>query len=174
MRLFIAVCLSDEMKKALTKAQAFMMKKGVRGRYSPEENLHLTLAFIGEYGDPDAVLDAMESVPFEPFVLELDGFGNFDDSWWTGLKDSDELRSTVSRLRHTLAEAGIPSYDRRNYKPHITLIRGAESAHGIPGIRMPECGMTVDTISLMRSDRGKNSMIYTEIGCIEAERREDS
>lgn len=30
--------------------------------------------------------------------------------------------------------------------------------------------MTVDAVSLMRSDRGKNGMIYTEIGRITAEK----
>ena len=138
MRLFIAVCLSDEMKKVLTKTQGFMIKKEAHGSYSPEENLHLTLVFIGEYGDPDAVLDAMKSVSFKPFALELEGFGNFDDSWWAGLNGSDELRNTVSRLRQALEKACVSSYDRRKYKPHITLIRGAKSVHGIPEIMIPK------------------------------------
>ena len=34
-------------------------------------------------------------------------------------------------------------------------------------IYVPDEGMKVERISLMRSDRGKNGMIYTEIGCIE-------
>lgn len=29
--------------------------------------------------------------------------------------------------------------------------------------------MQVDTISLMRSDRGRNGMIYTELGTVEAD-----
>ena len=55
MRLFIAVNLSPEMKNALTDAQRMMYDRGVRGRFTPEENLHLTLAFIGEYPSADAV-----------------------------------------------------------------------------------------------------------------------
>jgi len=30
-----------------------------------------------------------------------------------------------------------------------------------------DCGMTVKRISLMKSERGKNGMIYTEVGYIE-------
>ncbi len=33
---------------------------------------------------------------------------------------------------------------------------------------IPPAAMTADTISLMRSDRGKRGMIYTEIGCVRA------
>ena len=58
MRLFIAITLSDAMKDALIDVQNTMYEHGVRGNYTKEENLHLTLAFIGEYPDPEAVLDA--------------------------------------------------------------------------------------------------------------------
>ena len=48
MRLFIAIKLNDEMVEALTGLQGDLQFIGMRGRYTPEENLHLTLAFIGE------------------------------------------------------------------------------------------------------------------------------
>lgn len=49
MRLFIAIQLSDEMKKALVACMHDLKKQGVEGNYVPAQNLHLTLAFIGEY-----------------------------------------------------------------------------------------------------------------------------
>ena len=52
MRLFIAVVLSDEMKDALISIQNTMYDKGIRGNYTTEENMHLTLAFIGDYPNP--------------------------------------------------------------------------------------------------------------------------
>ena len=60
MRLFIAINLSDEMRSALIDAQNDMYESGVRGNFSPEENLHVTLAFIGEYPDPEEVREALE------------------------------------------------------------------------------------------------------------------
>ena len=69
MRLFIAVRLNEEMKDALIDAQNQMYDAGVRGNYTSEENLHLTLAFIGEYPNPQDVLDAMGEVSFSPFRL---------------------------------------------------------------------------------------------------------
>ena len=71
MRLFIAICLNENMKSALIDAQNQMYEGGVRGNYSSEDNLHLTLAFIGEYPDPEDVLDAIKTVPFTPFDLQI-------------------------------------------------------------------------------------------------------
>ena len=99
MRLFIAIQLNEGMKNALTGVQSELRRRGMRGNFTSLENLHLTLAFIGEYPDPDAVLDAMETVPFEPFPLRPEGFGHFGDLWWAGLSGSEALTTCVRRLR---------------------------------------------------------------------------
>ena len=166
MRLFIAVKLSNAMKDALVNAQNAIYDRGVRGSYTQEENLHLTLAFIGEYPDPQAVLDALSSVSFTPFDLTLDGMGCFSDLLWAGMRESAPLTAVVRRIRRALAEKDIP-FDRKRFSPHITLIRRASDT--MPGISMTPASMTVTDISLMRSDRGKNGMIYTELGILAAE-----
>ena len=166
MRLFIAINLSPEMKNALTAAQRAMYHRGVRGNFTPEENLHLTLAFIGEYPSADAVMDALSSVTFTPFNLALDGVGRFGELWWAGLRESAALIAVVRRVRRALAESGIP-FDRKRFTPHITLIRKA--SRDAAGITIAPGTMTVRTVSLMSSRRGRNGMIYTEIGVIEAD-----
>ena len=164
MRLFLAVNLSPEMKTALTKAQRTMYDRGVRGNFTPEENLHLTLAFIGEYPDADTGMDALSGVTFTPFELTLDGVGRFGDLWWAGLRDSAALTAVVRRVRRALAESAIP-FDRKRFTPHITLIRKA--SRDAAGITIAPETMTVRTVSLMSSRRGRNGMIYTEVGTIE-------
>ena len=166
MRLFIAVNLSDEMKDSLIRMQNALYDRGARGNYTPEENLHLTLAFIGEYPDAQPVLDALSAVAFRPFELSLEGMGRFGDLWWAGMRDSVPLTAVVRRIRRTLAESGIP-FDRKRFSPHVTLIRKASGE--IPGIAPVPVSMTVNSISLMRSDRGRNGMIYTELRSVEAE-----
>ena len=47
MRLFLAVNFDRPMKDALVGIQNEWYDHGVRGSYTSEENLHLTLAFIG-------------------------------------------------------------------------------------------------------------------------------
>ena len=186
MRLFIAIRLNEEMENALLDMQDGMRWKGVRGNYTKPENLHLTLAFIGEYSDPYHVKDVIESVGFEPFSIRLDGAGSFRGLWWAGVKAgqeaeeqeaagreaagakakgrreaADPLAMLVRRLRHALSDEGIP-FDRKKFSPHITLVRRPDPDDIAPP--PPErCSMTVDHISLKRSERGKGGMIYTEL-----------
>ena len=148
------------MREALIDAQNDMYENGVRGNFSPEENLHLTLAFIGEYPDSEDVLSALSGIEIRPFTITLDRCGSFGDLWWAGTEHSSALEAIVRRVRRALAENGIP-FDRKRFSPHITLIRRAEN--GSPAEIRP-VSMTVDHISLMRSDRGKQGMIYTEVG----------
>ncbi len=166
MRLFIAIRLSDTVKDSLIQMQNALYDRGVRGNYTPEENLHLTLAFIGEYPDAQPVLDALSSVTFRPFELSLEGMGRFGDLWWAGMRESAPLQAAVRRIRRALAESGIP-FDKKRFRAHITLIRKASG--DLPGLSPSPASMTVDTISLMRSDRGRNGMIYTELGTVEAD-----
>ena len=168
MRLFIAIGLSDEMKDALVDAQNTMFDSGVRGNYTSDENMHLTLAFIGEYPNAEPVLDALSNLSFTPFELTLDGMGCFGDLWWAGIGESASLNSVVRRVRIALAENAIP-FDRKRFSPHITLIRKASGK--MPGIPLRTVTMSVDAISLMRSDRGRNGMIYTELGRIKAQKK---
>ncbi len=100
MKLFIAITLSDAMKDALTAAQDEMYANGVRGNFTPRENMHLTLAFIGDYPDKEPVMDALATVSFSAFPLSLSGMGCFRDLWWAGMDESAPL-SVVSAMRWT-------------------------------------------------------------------------
>lgn len=161
MRLFIAIQLSDAMKDALTAAQDEMYAQGVRGNFTTRENMHLTLAFIGEYPDKEQVMDALASVSFSSFYITLKGMGCFRDLWWAGMEESAPLTAVVRRIRRALAENDIP-FDKKRFSPHITLIRKATGK--MPGIQIDTVSMPVESISLMRSDRGKRGMIYTMVG----------
>ena len=175
MRLFIAVSLSAECRDGILALQNRLYGGGVRGRYSTEENLHLTLAFIGEYPDAGPVADALQAVRFTPFELALDGLGSFGDLWWVGVKDSGPLEAVARRVRRALSGAGIP-FDRKKFSPHITILRkaalprdagaflAAAEAETLEGARM-----TVSALSLFRSDRGKAGMIYTELARTDAQ-----
>ena len=122
MRLFIAIQFEENILDALTDFQADLKSQGVSGNYTKRENLHITLAFIGDYGNPDEVLDAMEQVDFRPIEISLDGVGSFGELFWAGLADNPQLIGYVKRLRRALSEQGIP-FDKKRFSPHITLIR---------------------------------------------------
>ena len=168
MRLFASIELSKEMKDALINAQNEMYDGGVRGSYTPEENLHLTLAFIGEVPEAEPALAALSALSFSPVPLQLEGLGCFGDLWWAGMGESAPLAALARRLRRALAEGGVP-FDRKRFSPHVTLLRRARG--NMPPIGIAGASMTVDAFSLMRSDRGRTGMIYTELGRFPAEER---
>ena len=165
MRLFIAIDLSKPMKDALINAQNEMYDGGMRGNYTSEENLHLTLAFIGEVPAAEPAMEALSAVTYTPFELALEGLGSFGDLWWAGMRPSPPLAALARRVRHALAEGGVP-FDRKRFSPHVTLLRKARG--DMLGIGIEGAGMTVEAFSLLRSDRGRNGMIYTELGRFEA------
>ena len=166
MRLFIAINLSEEMKESLMDIQDAMRDCGIYGKETVPENMHLTLAFIGDYDDPDYVKRIINSIDIRPFDISLSGVGAFRDLWWVGIENSPPLQAVVRKLRRALSDAGIP-FDRKRFKPHITIIRRAEGDFTNVSSSELEAytnvSMTVDHISLMRSDRGKQGMVYTEL-----------
>ena len=168
MRLFIAIQFNENILDALTIFQDELRAQGVYGNFTKRENLHITLAFIGEYGNPDDVLEAMEQVDFRPIDIALDGVGCFGELFWAGINDNPFLTGYVKKLRRKLAEYDIP-FDRKRFSPHITLIRKYSYRGGreIPVSEPPKGYMKAERVSLMRSERGKHGMIYTEIGAIE-------
>ncbi len=161
MRLFIAIRLSDEMKKALVTCMHDLKKQGVEGNYVPAQNLHMTLAFLGEYDDPAKVKDVIRKVPLPEFRLSLSEKGNFGNILWAGVKGNQKLKTYVKDLRAALAEEGIP-FDREKFVPHITLIRKV-SAKKPYQVHLPKADMTVKKASLMRSEQKNGKMVYKEL-----------
>ena len=165
MRLFIAIQFEETFKQALLDVQRAFKNCGIKGNYTKPENLHLTLAFIGEYGNPQKILDALNDIEFTPLELSLNEIGQFETILWAGISANEHLRQNVKRIRRALAEQEIP-FDRKKFLPHITLVRqySLTKRTQFPDIIIPHLSMKVRDFSVMRSERGKNGMIYTEIG----------
>lgn len=161
MRLFVVIQLSDEMKKALVACMHDLKKQGVEGNYVPARNLHLTLAFIGEYDDPARVKRIIESVPLLPFRLSLSEKGNFGNLLWIGVKGNQKLKTYVKNLREALKAAEIP-FDDDKFIPHITLIRKTASKKAYQ-VHLNKAEMTVKKVSLMKSDIKSGKAVYREV-----------
>ncbi|MBQ7688415.1 MAG: RNA 2',3'-cyclic phosphodiesterase [Clostridia bacterium] len=122
MRLFIALPLPAKTLASLESAQMLLRRQGVRGRFAPPDNLHLTLAFLGETPDPAPAIEATTRVPLPQTTLHFDRLTLFGDVLVLLLKKNDALEQYVRALRAALDEAGI-SYDRKAFRAHITLCR---------------------------------------------------
>lgn len=164
MRLFIALKLNEAMKEALWDVTDAMRTQGIRANYVPEENLHVTLAFLGEVapGTVPAIEDAICSVPFAPLTLATGEIGNFGNLLYVGLEENDQLHKYVTRLRQALDNAGI-EFDHKKFKAHITIARKVEGKR-VFHLQVKKERMTAHGVSLFRSDRVSGGMRYTEIG----------
>ena len=149
------------MRKALVSCLHDLKKQGVEGNYVPAQNLHLTLAFIGEYRDPEQVKRILASVPLPAFRLALSEKGNFGNILWAGVKGNQKLKTYVRDLRAALKNAGIPFEDDR-FTPHITLIRKV-SARSPYQVHLPKAEMEVKRASLMKSETKNGKVTYREV-----------
>ena len=163
MRLFVAILLSDEMKSSMISSMHELKKAGIRGSYVPAQNLHLTLAFIGEVQDAATVKEALSGVKFKPFRLSPTELGSFGDLVWAGLKGNQGLNGLVRDIRAALDAAGI-DYDHKKFVPHITMIRKASGRW--QQVAAPKGEMMVRKVSLMKSEQRDGKRIYTEIFAI--------
>ena len=172
MRLFIAIKFNTVIMDSLINAQNGLKKEHINGNYTDQKNLHLTLAFIGEYNYPEKVIKALQKVRFRPFELVLEEeSGNFEDLIWVGIKRNPDLMKLTSNLRKTLDESRIP-FDNKKFVPHITIIRKANVPKQFKKPKIEKAIMTVEKISVMRSQRIDGKLVYTELGSAKANNSE--
>jgi 2'-5' RNA ligase len=171
MRLFIAVNFSDEVKSRLLKIQEQLKSQSSRGNFTRPENLHLTLAFLGETPETqlEKLYDILEGIQSSPFTIPFNRTGCFTHSkkelWWIGADTGSSklplLKAIHEQLLSRLLEEGFPA-DTRPFNAHITL--GREIKHTKPIILdCPETTVQVDHISLMNSEHLKTDLTYTEL-----------
>ncbi len=140
------------------------------GRFVQAENLHLTLAFLGEVPTEKLgeVREAMDSVSAEPFLLHVGGFGYFrregGDIFWAGVERSEHLTGLYRQLYTQLQSRGF-HLEKRAFRPHLTLARQAvlkkEYDHG--AFVAPTKKMRVEKITLYQSERPGGILKYTPV-----------
>jgi 2'-5' RNA ligase len=124
-RLFVAIRPPPQVR-----ARLLDLMGGVAGaRWRTEDQLHLTLRFIGEVDrhlarDVDA---ALSSVHHPSFSIALDGLGAFDRrgepvTLWAGVAPQEPLHALHKKVDQALVRVGVEP-DRRAYLPHVTLAR---------------------------------------------------
>lgn len=174
MRLFIAVNFPGEVKDILLTAQEKLKAHAVSGSYTRPANLHLTLTFLGEIPESRvrSVTRAMAKVESAPFTLRINGAGKFrrgenGDIWWIGFDDCPELLELHRRLTDELARGEGFDIERRKYSPHLTIAREVRTESGFDSAEfsrsIPAAETQVRRISLMKSERIRGVLTYTEI-----------
>ena len=167
MRLFIACNFPHHVRQFLVEQQNLIKTVCTKGRFTKEENLHLTLIFLGEVAEEDlpsitTILDRVKTAPFSITFNELGSFKRRDgDIWWMGISPNPPLQSLHKNLFEELVQAGF-NLDARPFTPHITLARGVRLHQQVEGIT-ETLTARVHRISLMQTVHVLGRLSYIEL-----------
>src|SRR4051812_42937741 len=123
-RLFVAIRPPEPIRDLLIDA----MDDSADFRWQDEEQLHVTLRFVGEVEEPLAVdlADALGRIRADPFLLRIKGVGRFEQrsggALWAGVEPKEPLAALAAKVERVCQGVGLEP-ERRAYHPHITLAR---------------------------------------------------
>ncbi|MDF1718324.1 MAG: RNA 2',3'-cyclic phosphodiesterase [Antarcticimicrobium sp.] len=124
MRAFVAIDLPEAVTAALARMQSMLPA----GRPVAEENLHLTLAFLGDQEETalEALHYELEGIRVQPFALRFSGLGAFGGDrpriLFADVGTEPALIDLHRRVAGALHRAGIVVQHAR-FHPHVTLAR---------------------------------------------------
>lgn len=131
-RLFIAVPIQESVRNQIAKGVfEIEASKKMPVRWTPVQNLHLTLQFLGDVEEKripllKQLLDQIKR-PERQEELVFNGIGTFSNRnflriIWLGINTNAYLQIIQRSLTISLDEQGFET-DHKKYKPHLTLGR---------------------------------------------------
>ena len=185
MRVFIAIDIDEQIRKALGKLQDELqgkadIKKGDVKWVNPQ-SMHLTLKFLGEITDQQVVdvcnITKEVANRHESFELDVETVGHFGGRsarvLWVGAgQGCDNLLQLQRDLeqQQQLALAGWPK-EKRKFSGHLTLCRIRNSKAGVKLARVTEeygdfklGSILAESISVYQSELTPQGPIYTQLG----------
>ena len=186
-RSFIAIELPEEVKSGLTRLRGELEREEhTFVKWVDVEGIHLTLKFLGNipFKQVAQIIKAMEEATqgISPFHLEVSSLGAFPNLkqprvFWIGIGgEIDKLSSLQQKIDSALASLGFVK-EERPFVPHLTLARIRQGASPLERKIVGELvksisfeskyRITVDAISLMRSQLTPAGAIYTCLATVE-------
>lgn len=171
MRTFIAIELEEEIKEYVAQVQEEVKNQSKKGNFTPKENFHMTLHFVGETTVED--IEFLKQAIFETalrnrnFSLVLNRLGFFPRGdkaiAWVGVKESKELSRLFHLLEKNLSKEGF-ARDKKGLNPHITIGREVVLYRSFQQVekntKIEKKTISVQGISLMESVRIGSKLIY--------------
>ena len=123
-RLFVAIRPPEQIRDLLIDA----MDDTADFRWQNEEQLHITLRFVGEVDRPVAedLANALTRVRAERFSIRVRGVGRFEQrssgALWAGVEPKEPLAGLATKVERVCQDVGLEP-ERRAFHPHITLAR---------------------------------------------------
>jgi 2'-5' RNA ligase len=123
-RLFVAIRPPEEVRDLLIDA----MDDSPALRWVGDEQLHLTLRFIGEVERPVAndIAAALDRVRSPAFQLRVIGVGKFEQrncgALWAAAEPREPVVALAAKIERAVQNVGLEA-EHRAFMPHITLAR---------------------------------------------------
>lgn len=172
LRTFVALAIPETIADAIDDVQT-----GLRGAFwTPAENLHLTLAFLGDQdrhalSDLDAALGRLAAPRFELSLAGVGAFGGAQPrSAHVIAEETPALRHVYDKVR-AAARGAAMALETRRFAPHVTIARWRRGAVSPPALaafiaahNLFRAGpFEVDAVRLFRSDLGRDGPRYEEL-----------
>jgi 2'-5' RNA ligase len=140
-RAFFGLPVPDSQRAELTQFMAACVEMAPDFRWTPMDNLHLTIRFVGnvQRAVVEAVADALEQRALAPFDVEVGDVGTFGHRHaarvvWLGLRAGGQAATALAaQVEEECVRAGLPP-ESRAYQAHLTLAR----ARSRGGAKLPE------------------------------------
>jgi len=181
LRTFIAIELPDAIQHAIEKETAALRESIDSGcvRWTPVDNVHVTLKFLGDSSAPNIellkqMLDR-EAAAVPPFEVTLQNLGSFPNQRrpriiWIGLEAPAALASLQRAVEAGAARLGYEA-EGRPFSPHLTIGRVRQNLQPAQlqtiGMRLKENQIgrigssRVDSVELFKSDLQPQGSVYT-------------
>ena len=123
-RLFVAILPPEHIRDLLIDA----MDDSPDFRWQDDEQLHLTLRFVGEVDRPVAedLANSLARIRADPFSIRVSGVGRFEQrnggALWAGIEPKEPVAALASKIERACQQVGLEP-EHRAFHPHITLAR---------------------------------------------------
>jgi 2'-5' RNA ligase len=173
-RLFVAIRPPEEVRDLLIDA----MDDSPALRWAGDEQLHLTLRFIGEVERPVAndIAAALDRIRSPAFELRVTGVGKFEKrnggALWAGIIPKEPVAALAAKVERAIQQAGLEP-EHRAFSPHITLARWnrrnseAVDAFMTRNADLRSAPFEVDRFILFESKLSRHGAHYEEVARFE-------
>lgn len=172
--MFVAVRPPEDVRDLLIDA----MDDSPALRWVGDEQLHLTLRFIGEVERPTAndIAGALSRLHSPRFDLRVNGVGKFEQrnggALWAAVEPKDPVIALAAKVERAVQLVGLEP-ERRAFTPHITLARwNRRNAEAVDAFLRRNSDLhsepfAVDRLILFESKLSRHGPHYEEVAAFD-------
>ena len=171
MRCFISIDIPEEIKFGIKKIQDELPE--FFGKKTEQENLHLTLKFLGEIKEDkiNKVKEKLKEIKFNKFEAEIDSMGVFSEKFvkiiWLHLSNCDELQNEIDNKLKDLFDK------EKRFMSHLTIARvkslknKEDFLKQVKKMEIPKMKFIINNFKLKKSTLTEKGPIYETLESFE-------